>query len=676
MKALYSKDLVKICIRCNVYCVYSAVIYWEIRIVLKKDHNTEIAFNKISEILLKTIKHDSLLKEYFPSVQDLLDKHLVKYGKSFVTRLEKYGTTEKEEPLILYDWVKEFAEAVGDLRIHRVLTAGNAQCGKSLINTLFLVDFLIFTGLNTLWFYPSKQQVDTLVPELFGKVVKYYLANIEAELHQLTGEVIELSAKDDRKLASRFQVRGATAIFSYASNSGKDNAPTKSGLATVGAAAASVSASLMFIDERSQIPPEAAAVLPRRLDAGRIPTQPIREVGTFGAGLGIESVVEQSKHHFYPHIKCDNCGKIIALSPKGCLLRHNESGNFLSETGRPINWFYHDVVNKIESAFFGCSNCGEEITKQQRLAAHFRDLNDVNITLRNYLNSLSTVPENAYQYRDTITIHLSPLLRNSAYNLAGRLIDTGLNSESVRDYQQQVLGFSSESDTSRVTKDMIEAAIRNERESRSPDYVIAGIDQGRSEDYLVICEYWLPTEENLSAIQKIENSKRNIIFCEPINRRQLENYCKRFQVNFGFIDNEPDRQGAFDIAQRLPIVPADQRKYLAKVITDIDVSTGGIEIKAKAIDNAYFQDMALNAFASGAVKVPDSWNTSDKGIYSPTRHFMNVSKDENNEWLRAKDHIDDLWYAFVFAEAAYYTVVKEKLDSEMDQGVAWYRCLK
>jgi hypothetical protein len=94
----------------------------------------------------------------FPDYTNL--SALADYRKDFLSRLQRYGVTEKGEDLILHNWVEEFALLVGDLRIHHVLTAGNAQCGKSLINTLLLVDFLVFARLNTIWFYPTKAQVD------------------------------------------------------------------------------------------------------------------------------------------------------------------------------------------------------------------------------------------------------------------------------------------------------------------------------------------------------------------------------------------------------------------------------------------------------------------------------------------------------------------------------------
>lgn len=616
--------------------------------------------------LKSQIDIDANYKKLFPDLDNFVENHFLTYGADFLERLRQYGTTEKGEKLIIYPWIEEYASLIGDLRIDHIATAGNAQCGKSLINTLLMVDFLIFTGLNSLWFYPTKQQVDALVPEMFGKVVRGYIEKIETGFMQRTGKQLNLIKSSDRQLASRFQVKNATAIFSYTSNSARDT-PTKSGLATVGTSAASVSASILFIDERSQISPEASSVLPRRLDATRLPKQVIRDVGTFGAGYGIETVLENSQYHFYPHFTCDSCGVESALNPKGCLLLER-NGKFLSQTGRPINWSYKDKNKKIESAFFCCPNCGEDIPTTKRSSAYFICLK-TGIKLKDFLNNLPKTIDECVTQKHTVFLHLSPLLRITRYNLAANLIQVGLQSESTKDYQQQVLGFSSESDVDRITKEMIIASNSKLKPVSQPDYILAGIDQGRSEDYFVICKYWVPPiETGFSEIQQIEESVREIVYCKPVLRTDIPAILKKFKVDFGLIDNEPDRLSSFNLTQQTCLKTADQRN-LKTIYKQIQVSTGGIELESFAIDNVYFLDLCLSVFANGKIKT--DFEATDKTIYAPARHFTSVSKDDLGVWNRAKDKIDDLFYAYMFCEAAFYIWHKQIRD-EYANSVQWY----
>ena len=626
--------------------------------------------DKVLENLRRQYEKKLLYDKLFPNNEDFVDSNFISYGGDFVTRLKKYGVTEKNENLIVYPWVEEYAALIGDLRINHVATAGNAQCGKSLINTLLLCDFLIFTGLNTLWFYPTKQQVDSLVPEMFGKVIQNYLGEIESAFKKETGQSLNLIQKSDRKLISRFQVKNATAIFSYASNSARDT-PSNTGLATVGSSAASVSASILFIDERSQIPPEATSILPRRLDASRLPKKITRDIGTFGSGYGIEGILEHSKHHFYPHFKCDSCNTEQELNPKGCLLLEF-NGKFLSQTGRPILWNYADEDDKINSAYFCCPNCGEAIPDEKRMNAFFKCLK-TGMKLKDYLKALSIDLNEIVNLNDTVFLHLSPLLRNTRYNLAANLIEIGLQSDSTKDYQQQVLGFSSETEVDKITIEMIKDSNNKiiPSENQHIYYVIAGVDQGRTEDYMTIAKYYGVDLKALSTKLEFEDVDREIIFCEPVLRENIPKILKEYKVKFGLIDNEPDRINSFDLAKHTVLETADQRR-VQQIYKEVEILSGGYELKTFAIDNYYFLNLTLKALSTGKTKT--TFNVNDNGIYSPTRHFTAPYKDIDGKWNRAKDKVDDLFYSFMFAEAAFYIFYKESRE-RLKNSVDWYRYL-
>jgi hypothetical protein len=597
----------------------------------------------------------------FPDYTDL--SALADYRKDFLSRLQRYGVTEKGEDLILHNWVEEFALLVGDLRIHHVLTAGNAQCGKSLINTLLLVDFLVFARLNTIWFYPTKAQVDTLVPELFGKVVRFYIEKVESDFRS-RGIDLQLIKENDRQLISRFQVSNATAIFSHASNSAM-NTPKKEGMATVGTAGSSFSGNILFIDERSQIPLEAISTLPRRLDASRIPTQPIREVGTYGDGIGIEYTIARSKYHFYPHITCKHCGHEIELNPKGCLLKKSKiTEKYLARSGRPIDWYYYEKEDdcgythtyneenpKVNNAYIACSKCGTEIPKEQRLGAYFKCLN-TGVKLRDYLEF---IPSKGFeQIRDVCTVQLSPLLRDSKYNLAAHLISTGLTTESTKDYQQQVLGCTSENAENRISNELLLDSHWVAVPNSPPTFICCGIDQGRSENYIYICKYWLPkfNHRNINYTHIINRTYREVIYVAPMHVDSTIKLLRDYRVDFGIIDNEPDRKLAQEITDNTCLLAADQKAYLPQIQKHILVDTGGLQVEALGIDNNYFLTMLFDAFHNGLVRT--DWDVSDKGIYSPARHFKAMHREDTGRWIRAKDKIDDFYFAGMFCEAAFY----------------------
>lgn len=617
--------------------------------------NESVDINKIIfEALSKSISEN----EKFLPLNVFLKTKFCSYADDFIERLEKFGCTELEDDkLILYPWVKEFAKGIADLRTYHVLTTGNCQCGKSLINTLFMVDFLVFVNLSVLWMYPTKTQVDNLVPGMFGRVVRSYIANVEKYFTEKNNKPFSLYKDSDRTSNSNFQVRGANAYFRYTSTSGKDNTTQRKGLATVGGSASSISANILFIDERSQILPDALGTVFRRLDAARLPGGLIREISTPGSGLGIELAVESAHFHFYPHIICEHCSNLIALSPKGCLLRPVEDEKYLSLTGRPIKWFHRDKENPIQSAYIGCPICEQEISEEERLNAHFRCLK-TGISYSEYESRLSNDLEESLSERKVIAMHVSPLLRLTKYNLAAYIIDTGLNSESVKDFSQQMLGFPSETETQSITKQHIRAAVkRPKHDLKYQPIIIAGLDQGRREDWLYICKYWIPNLQHINGIWYYEESKlispigaiesafREVIFCSDVSRNNVPFLLKKYRVDYGFLDSEPDIPSAYEMSQFTVLDLVDQKKNLSKVIVPIKIMGGSLEVEGYGISTEYFQDALLNAWIGNNMTIFDL-DVNSRSPQSVARHLTSVEKDSStNKWQRPNDKVDDLHFA-------------------------------
>lgn len=640
--------------------------------------------------LLRELEAKQTTEEFFPSFDDFLKKKFINYGDDFVKRLELFGCTEvKDDKLVLHKWIREFAAGIGDLRLYHVLTMGNAQCGKSLLNTLLMVDFLVFVGVNLVWFYPSKSQVDTLVPGMFGRVIRSYIKNVEEYFSRQLGKKLELTTKKDRQSNSNFEIRGATAYFRYASTSAKDHTESKSGLAVVGGAASSISANGLFIDERSQIPPEAVGTLFRRLDAARLPGGFIREIGTSGSGQGIEIVVDNLDRHFYPHIICKNCKNIIALDPKGCLLKPNKNDptKYLSISGRPVNWFHKDESNKIESAYFACPICRDEITDEQRLGAHFR-CKKTGESWINFKKSLPDSLEDALKNRYLVAFHLSPLLRQTKFNLAVKIIKVGAGYEntSPKDWVQQMLGHPSESDNYKITRELLAASINRYKFETTPIFTVCGIDQGRNQDWLVITQvwiegftklgnkFWYDSLDNKSAIMAIDDAYRKVVFAAPVDRKRIPEILRQYKVDFGFIDNEPDISQAYEISKRTCLEMADQKTNFLDIVKEIHVYGGSLELPAYGINSEYFKDAVLNSFVNERVSMFD-FNVKDNGYESITRHMTACDKDPITlKWSRPADHNDDIFFAFMFCEAALHQYVISTVTLS-DQSVAWIRQL-
>lgn len=583
---------------------------------------------------------------------------LAKGGKPFVDRVRSYGATDKGEPLRMPQWFCELLECIGDYRVPHTLTTGCAQLGKTQSHTLLIADTIVHGKLNAGWFYASRDSRNLNVPEQFYPVLDKWLERLAIE----TGEA--LGDEGDRQNTARYQVDGVTAIFSYANTS--KPTPSRQGLATAGGAAVSFTANVLFLEERSQWIPGTADPLPRRLDASLIPTRPIRELGTPGAGQGIEVEIERAHYWFYPHYRCDLCGEAAPLDPKGCLLRQfkrkdlsgKEVEGYLSESGRPVQWWHREERDPIDTAYFACSHCGHPLRDEQRDAAWFQ-CRRTGVTMRSFLDHLPTS-----QGRLKVALHLSPLCRMTQNNLAAELVRGGVEAVRAEDWQQQALGHPSENTTNSVSLDMLKRAIVAPKPVGKPAVRLAGIDQGRGEDWLWQVACYLPEGwESMPISQVLEQTVRVVEFAGDVIRTVIPERLNDLGTEYGLIDNEPDRSDAADLCAVTCLEMADQKPGLNDAVKEGKVMDGGQEYACWQLRNEKFLKQVLLNFAMVAAdgeplyRLPDDWgkwigvNTER----SPLRHLTGPAYDpDTGRWRRGEGNVDDLYFAAMFAEAALY----------------------
>jgi hypothetical protein len=555
-------------------------------------------------------------------------------------------------------WFCELLELLGDFRVPHTVTTGCAQLGKTQSHTLLIVDTIVHGKLNAGWFYASRDNRDLNVPEQFYPVVTEWLDRLARD----TKEV--LIGEKDRQSSSRYQVDGTTAIFSYANTS--KATPQRQGLAAAGGGAVSFTANVLFYEERSQWFSGTADPLIRRLDASLIPTRPIRELGTPGSGLGIEVEVNRSHYHFYPHYTCDRCGETHPLDPKGCILRKfrrkDPSGKeveaYLSESGRPVQWWYRDENDAVETAYIACLNCGHPIRDEQRDQARFQCRRS-GVTLRSFLDDLPQT-----EGRLKVAIHLSPLCRLTQNNLAAELIRSGIEAVRAEDWQQQGLGHPSENTTNNVSLDMLKAAIAAPPPTGKPTVTIGGCDQGRNEDWLWTVDIYCPANwQSLSVVEVMEQSIRVVTFGGDVIRTATPEKLTALGVSYGLIDNEPDRSSAADLCADTCLEMADQKVGLKDAVKAGTVADGGVEYACWDIRTEKFLKQVLLNFVTPAAdghplyRLPPDWArwigvTTER---SPLKHLSGPSYDPaSGKWKRGEGNIDDLYYAAMFAEAAFY----------------------
>jgi hypothetical protein len=576
-------------------------------------------------------------------------------GQGFLERAKKYGRTESGEEIRWRPWFEETCLLVGDFRVAHVLTTGAAQIAKTFVNTLCAVDSLYSGRVNTVWFYDKLNSLLRNSRNQFHPVASTW----ETLMYYDGIEVV----RPGKGNVTQYPVEGAYMMFSYASTG--DSGSTG---AAVGSAAASFQGDVLWLEERSQYPLGAADPLPRRLDASKIASRPIRELGTQGSGGGIESVIKDSDYHFFPHVTCPKCGHLQALDPKGCLLRPatirdalgRDIVSYFSASNRPLNWFCHDQSNRIDTAYIGCQKCEAELPQKTRAwESHMRCLK----TQKSLAEFLGSLTEGLQQKRWRCTIHLSPLLRETEFNLAAELIRSGIEIFNPTDWIQQALGHTSEASKAAITTDMIKEAIAQPMPHRKPDYTLAGIDQGRGEDWITIVDYYLPDDhQRLLTNQAIEQTVRHVRYCAAIQRSDVKALLESFGCVYGIMDNEPSRETAIEMSESTCLDLGDQiYKPINNNVENKIIYDGGRRGECWKLDTNYFANNILNAFILNKVKLNEDWEKwlTDRTAMSPVKHFTGVWRDTKGVWQRASDSIDDLFMAFVFAETSFYVLMNK-----------------
>jgi hypothetical protein len=168
----------------------------------------------------------------------------------------------------------------------------------------------------------------------------------------------------------------------------------------------------------------------------------------------------------------------------------------------------------------------------------------------------------------------------------------------------------------------------------------------------------------MNDILRFEKAKRVILFGADIMRSQIPDLLKQFNVTYGLMDNEPTREKAMEICRESEgtLQIANQIAGLKDAVRKVIVEDGGESEECWNIRNEKFIQAVVDGFLTAAAdghplyRLPTEWESwiGKNTERSPIRHLCAPHRDPIKGWQRAKDGIDDLFYALVFAEAAFY----------------------
>jgi hypothetical protein len=593
-------------------------------------------------------------------------------GKDFVERVKLYGRTERGTEIVLSPWYSELLEGLGDFRISRVFCTGAAQIGKTLAANLLLADTLVYGRCNTGIFWQSLSSLTNNAPVQYQPIVESYVEAMERNGYRF-------SRFKDRMTSQRYMVQGVTSSLSYVSTSRTSD---ESGLAAVGGAAASFTADFLSCDEVSQYAPGAIDPLPRRVDASLIATKPIRFYGTPGSGGGIEALIEkEAAHDFYPACNCPSCKEDFFLDPFGCLLkkitRLDSAGNtiesYVTDTNRPKEWWHTDENDPVYSAYIACAHCGSRLENYVLESARYK-CRITGIWFRDFIDS---IPPGIPNDQKAIAFNISPLTRKSKINLAADIIRSGLEATDSRDFIQQRLGHPSRANATCITMEILKRSIEAPSPLRSPEVRLAGVDVGRGQYWLSIANFTPPEDWNTLATEEIiERTIVEYVFLNEISVNELAYKLKEYNVEYGLIDNEPERYRAAEFKRSTVLEIADQINNLKDNVKEVYVEEGGNKIPCYQIRNERFVNQVLMSFISRSddgypiARLPknmERW-VANPSENNPLRHLCSPRYDPYLGKFVRTDHIDDLYFASVFMQAAYYIWLTRKTKNTFKSG--------
>ena len=447
---------------------------------------------------------------------------------------------------------------------------------------------------------------------------------------------------------------------------------------------------------RLSSPPGARDPFIARLEESKLkPFAPHIILGTPGASLGIELDFQQVDYHFYPFYDCPECGAQKPLHPKGCLLRPQVSEalgekitKWYTESGKPRQWWHRDPNNPAKTAYVGCQECGAELSNDVRRNSVFREcrlnvkLEVISIQGRSLHEFLAALPPEAPTEYIRAGVVISPLLKEG--NPALSIIERGINTKNPEDWQQQALGVTSEAGDSGISIEMIRRAINAPKPDKNPQVILAAMDQGRSEDWLWIAHLHLPDKwQSMKPMEIKEQSIREIVYADAINRQNLGQILKDYRVTFGVLDQEPDIPDSVKISQQFGLDLANQRSAIAKTdLERINREASGVQYHVWDIRQKDFQDLVLFNFSGNAYdggpryRLPGSWekwlNLLGSEI-SPVTHLTSMVRDpETRIWVRPDDHNDDHFFAAMFLEVAIALWIKKHRSGRSVRTRAFY----
>lgn len=421
-------------------------------------------------------------------------------------------------------------------------------------------------------------------------------------------------------------------------------------------------------DEWGLWPEGAIYVAMARMEQSPLPSKPIIRAGSTPGyeGSPTDAEMRRAKYLFQWHCDCPHCHQGQFIDPFGNLLRPTlleEEGiaeeMFVSPIGRPLSWFHHsenppgvadadlegdDLQRAFDTAYVGCSFCAGELTFETMSLGEFRCVN-TGISL---LELERSATRRQTPIKESVGIRL-PKLASVTFKAPER-IRFQWYTKKPDDGIHQFLGKPFSLGGGKISLARLLACVGLAMPfQRKPDFVAAGIDQGRNANYCIVMEWYLG-EQGDKDQQWMEAHTRIIYYEEFQTFERLDELARIYNIALFFVDNEPEFQLAAAYAMKhLPERGTLRAKTIGQVYLldqvqlkgeqykrterDVQSTRKDTKIIVYSVDRTYAIDCVKWRIYRRRMHFPEEITYDPKDAGNLLHHYMTSDRTPDGRWV-------------------------------------------
>jgi hypothetical protein len=420
----------------------------------------------------------------------------------------------------------------------------------------------------------------------------------------------------------------------------------------------------------------------------------------------VDTEFRKAKYRFEWQVECPHCKYLQFLDAFGNFLRCvvvEEDGikeeRYVDQVGKPLDWFHRggeDEELAKTTAYIGCQECGEELTKLSLDSGEFICINTgISWTELNFMSIAEQLP-----ITGSVGMNL-PKLASTSFKAVERL-NFMFRTKRPADGIQQFLGRATSLGTGKIKLGRLKAAQEAVSPQREHDLILLGVDQGRYGNWFVLAKWWFG-EDTDKEIRWRDGFKEVIEWGQIPRIEGIEEFAASRNVDCIGLDQEPEFNAAVDYGlKHLPQkrkkedgrrkeeesgIPSssfpqtsspflqtssfvqkkgqvylfDQmmlegehfRRTLRKVqsVKAPNRASKEVNVPIYIIDRTYFLDAVRDRLYRGLQKFPATINYDPKDNNNIFHHYLTSDRLPNGTWVEPQNSPDHMLHCDSFIEA-------------------------